>query len=123
MSTPVPGVATAQEPDFSNWNAGFLVVNPLANTLLVQSAPLGAGIYHVALVGWASIDARFRFARRNVADSADIKNVDVPVPANNPVSLTMPTIVEIAEGETFKITNLSSVTGTVQASLLYARVG
>jgi len=123
MSTPRAGVETAQERPDSSWEAGALVTNPGTSGILKQSGVLAKGVYHLAMVGWASVEARYRIAIRNAADSADVKSVDVPMPANNSIPFTAPTIVNVEVNETFRVINVTSFTGTGQASIFYAKVG
>lgn len=118
MSTPVRGVATAQETGI--WDAGTLATNPLANDILVDSGALSAGDYFFQLLAQGDVAYRTIIEQRRAA--ATIKSFEVPVGADQFVQPIFGTKIALQANDSVRTIIKAGVTGNVQNSLLHARI-
>ena len=98
------------------WWAGSILTNPTDGTVLVDSGPITAGTYLVALVGTGSVAWVYDFQHRDAANAAN-NNAQRRRPAAGNEDFLAPNKVQVASGERFRAVLVGNVTGEVQMSV------
>ncbi len=110
-------------PVGGTWVSGVLFVNPLANTVLVDSGGLTFGKYIISLfmtfIGSGNIQLTFQ--RRNSSNTATVQSFNIMVGPNQTVEFSPKVRFLILTSERFRVINPVAITGQVQCSLFLSR--
>lgn len=105
-------------PAQAQWISSSSVLNPVASTVLVDTGPQAADTCYVAqIIVGSSVNAVFVFERRNVANTATLQSLLLPVQAFDFRDPQLKAAICLLAGERYRVINNGALTGTVQASL------
>jgi hypothetical protein len=105
------------------WVDGALTTNPSSGDVIADTTDLTAGEYVFAFIFTAFTAATsLRIEHRNAANDATNAAHTFPIQTNSVLEPIFPTKITVLEGERFRIVMAASLTGDVEASILYARL-
>lgn len=99
-----------------SWATNGPITDPAEGEILADTGALTLGIT-ATLICTTTSACTFELVRRNAANTADVKTLTIPVLLSPIFFTSVPLGVSV--NERFQIRCVTSVTGTVQASLLY----
>lgn len=98
--------------------------DPAANAILADTAALGAGKYLFQAFISSSVAGAFELEHRNAGNTANVFSQRVHVPASDTSRLPGPAFVlTLAASERVRVRNVAALTGNVQATISYTRIG
>jgi hypothetical protein len=103
------------------WVAGGLTVNPLANDVIVDTGALSVGDYLFEFFIDSTVATRLIIEHRNAANGATLKSKEIPVAADSLVQIVLGNEFSLVDNERVRAIMKSSITGTVQGSIIYAK--
>lgn len=104
------------------WVAGALTTDPADGSTLVDSGPLTAGNYLLAVVGSATVMTKYDLQHRNAGDTATLKSQRRIIPANQNEDFLSPNKFAVVENERVRCVVAGAVVGQVQLAIWLQRV-
>jgi len=102
------------------WYTNGVQTNPGAGQVMADTGPIsiagGQATYQIRIVTSGTIMATFDFEHRNDANTTTLKSQQIRLLASGTQEVGI-LVIEVAEGERFRVVMVNGIVGTVQASI------
>lgn len=102
------------------WATQGRVTNPGVASVLADTGPLSSGTsYSPHIVMTSTVAMQLLLQRRDTANTATLQEHIFPIAANQPFSLPIQGVIDIADGERLRLIPNAAATGVAQGSIFW----